>query len=81
MTEILVLPADYRDLLMVSAEDNRDIDGMIIINQAGADWLMGRMDTGTYFDVLDHYKINPYQHVQPIEELAFNQVVSYELIL
>jgi hypothetical protein len=77
----LILPADRRDLLMVSAADNRNIDGMIIINQAGADWLMGRMDTGTYFDVLDHYGIDPHAHVKPVEELAFNQTVTVELFL
>ncbi|WGV24781.1 hypothetical protein [Halotia branconii] len=81
MSEILVLPEDRRDLLMVSAEEMRDIDGMIIINQAGADWLSGKLDTGTYFDTLDHFGIDPYQHVKPVEELAFNQVVSYELFL
>lgn len=77
----LILPADHRDLLMVSAAENRSVDGMIIINQAGADWLMGRMDTGTYFDILDHYGIDPYAHVKPVEELAFNQTVTVELFL
>lgn len=81
MSKILVLPNDCRDLLMVSAGDTRDIDGMIIINQASADWLSGKLDTGTYLDTLDHYGIDPYQHIKPVEELAFNQVVSYELFL
>ncbi len=81
MSEILVLPFDYRDLLMVTAADKRDIDGMIIINQAGADWLMGKLDTGTYFETLDHYGIDPYAHVKPVEELAFNQTVTVELFL
>jgi hypothetical protein len=79
--KILVLPEDCRDLLMVSAGDTRDIDGMIIINQAGADWLTGQMDTGTYFDTLDHYGIDPFAHVQPVEEFAFEQVITVELFL
>jgi hypothetical protein len=81
MSEILVLPDDCRDLLMVSAGDTRDVDGMIIINQASANWLSGKLDTGTYFDTLDHYGIDPYAHVKPVEELAFNQVVTVELFL
>lgn len=81
MSKILVLPEDYRDLLMVSAGDTRDIDGMIIINQAGSDWLSGTLDTGTYFDTLDHYGIDPYAHVKPVEQLAFEQVVTVELFL
>lgn len=81
MSEILVLPDDYRDLLMVSAGDTRDVDGMIIINQAGANWLSGKLDTGTYFDTLDHYGIDPFAHVKPVEKLAFEQVVTVELFL
>ena len=80
-SEILVLPDDYRDLLMVSAADTRDVDGMIIINQASANWLSGNLDTGTYFDTLDHFGIDPYSHVKPVEQLAFNQVVTVELFL
>lgn len=81
MSEVLILPEDYRDLIMVSATDITNIDGMIRINQAGADWLMGKLDTGTYFDTLDEFGIDPYAHVKPVEELAFSQIVSYELFL
>ncbi|ALF51868.1 hypothetical protein ACX27_01825 [Nostoc piscinale CENA21] len=79
--QILELPNDCRDLLMVSAADTRDIDGMIIINQASADWLGGKLDTGTYFDTLDHFGIDPYAHVRPVERLAYSQVVTVELFL
>ncbi|MCC5641235.1 hypothetical protein LC593_36635, partial [Nostoc sp. CHAB 5844] len=65
-----ILPNDLQDLLMVSAGDPRDIDGMIIINQASTNWLVGKLDTGTYFDILDHYGIDPYAHVNPVEQLA-----------
>lgn len=81
MSQILVLPHDCRDLLMVSAADTRDMGGMIIINQASADWLNGRLDTGTYFDTLDHYGIDPHKHVKPVEELAYNQVITVQLFL
>lgn len=77
----ILLPEDCRDLLMVTAGDRRDIDGMIIINQASANWLQGNIDTGTYFDILDHFRINPYQHVKPVEELAFNRTITVELFL
>ena len=79
--EILVLPPDCRDLLMVSAGDTRDVDGMIIINQASANWLAGKLDTGTYFDTLDHFGIDPYAHVKPVEQLAYQQILTVELFL
>ena len=76
-----ILLPDCRDLLMVTAGDGRDVNGMIIINQASADWLAGRMDTGTYFDVLDHYKIDPFLHVNPVEDLVFNQIITLDLLI
>lgn len=75
----LLLP-DYRNLLMVSSGDERSIKGMVIINQASADWLADRIDTGTYFDVLDHYKIDPFLHVNPVENLVFNQIITLDLL-
>jgi hypothetical protein len=78
---ILYLPDDKRDLLMVSAEDLRDINGMITINQASANWLMGKLDTGTYFDTLDHFGIDPFAFVRPVEELAFGGIITEELWL
>ena len=76
----LYLPQDYRDLLMVSAGDLRDINGMILINQASANWLGGNLDTGTYFDTLDHFGIDPYGFVRPVEELA-QGIITEELWL
>lgn len=77
---ILHLPDDYRDLLMVSAQDTRDFNGMITINQASANWLSGSLDTGTYFDTLDHFGIDPLAFVQPVEELV-NGTITAELWL
>ncbi|MEH2082469.1 MAG: hypothetical protein V7K89_21550 [Nostoc sp.] len=79
MNNIISLPEDYRDLLMVSAGDEQDINGMITINQASADWLASRMDTGTYFDVLDHFGIDPFLHVNPVEDLVFNSILTLDL--
>lgn len=70
----------YQDLLMVSAGDDRSFDGMIIINQSSTNWLAGKLDTGTYFDVLDHFGINPFQHINPVEDLAFNKILRLDLL-
>jgi hypothetical protein len=58
----LALPNDYRDLLFVSAPDYRSIEGMLTINQASADWLQG--------------KIDPFDHVEPVEELVYSNQFS-----
>lgn len=78
---ITQLPDDYRDLLMVSATDTRDVQGMLTINQAGADWLQGRMDTGTYFEVLDHFGVDPFTHIRPVEDLAYSTTFEISLLL
>ncbi|MCC5617563.1 hypothetical protein LC605_21230 [Nostoc sp. CHAB 5836] len=80
MSNILLLPEDYRDLLMVSAGNERDIAGMLTINQASSDWLVGNLDTGTYFDVLDNFGIEPFLHINPVEDLAFNQIIRLDLL-
>jgi hypothetical protein len=81
MGNILYLPEDYRDLLMVSAQDLRNFDGMMTINQASANWLSGKLDTGTYFDTLDHFGLDPISFVRPVEELAFGGIITEELWL
>lgn len=72
MDRRILLPEDFRDLLMVSVNDLRNFDGMITINQASTNWLVGKLDTGTYFDTLDHFGIDPFLFVNPVEELVFN---------
>ena len=72
MPNLSIIADDPRDLLFVSVQDKRDIQGMLIINQAGADWLTGKIDTGTYFDILDQYGVDPFDHVEPVEDLVFN---------
>ncbi|MCM0590160.1 MAG: hypothetical protein HEQ19_13980 [Gloeotrichia echinulata CP02] len=61
---------DYRDFLMVTVESMEDIPAMLVINEASSKWLMGQLDTGTYFDILESFDINPLSHVRPLETLV-----------
>ncbi|MBO1058986.1 MAG: hypothetical protein HEQ27_21765 [Dolichospermum sp. JUN01] len=72
MPNLSIIPDDPRDFLFVSVQNERDIQGMLTMNQAGADWLTGKIDTGTYFDILDQYGVDPFDHVEPVEDLVFN---------
>jgi hypothetical protein len=81
MDRRILLPEDFRDLLMVSTGDLRGFGGMITMNQASADWLAGKLDTGTYFDTLDHFGVDPLSFVRPVEELAFGGTITEELWL
>jgi len=72
MPNLSIIADDPRDLLFVSVQDKRDIQGMLTMNQAAADWLTGKIDTGTYFDILDQYGVDPFDHVEPVEDLVFN---------
>lgn len=68
------------DLIMVSTGDIDSIPGMLLINQSGVDWLKGRLDTGTYFDVLEQFGIDPIAFIKPVEEFAYYQIPSLELL-
>ncbi len=80
MFNLPIIPDDPTDLLFVSAQDERDIQGMFTINQAGANWLTGKIDTATYFDILDQYGVDPFDHVEPVENLVFNGQFSSLLL-
>ncbi|MBW4675373.1 MAG: hypothetical protein KME52_15525 [Desmonostoc geniculatum HA4340-LM1] len=80
MDRRILLPEDFRDLLMVSTGDLRGFNGMIAINQASTNWLAGNLDTGTYFDILDHFGIDPFKFVNPVEELVFHSVFGEALL-
>jgi hypothetical protein len=71
---------DYREFLTVSVSESKSIPGMILINQSASDWLGGRLDTGTYFDILEHFGINPELFIQPLEEFAYYQIPSLEIL-
>lgn len=68
---LLWTPPDISDLLTVSIDgqaDNSTVEGMLIINAAANQWLSGAIDDYTYFELLDHYGINPLMFVGEVEE-------------
>ncbi|MBN3957508.1 hypothetical protein [Nostoc sp. NMS8] len=68
---LLWVPPDISDLLTVSVDgqaDNSTSQGMIIINGAANQWLTGVMDDHTYFELLDHFGIDPLGFVGEVEE-------------
>lgn len=73
---MLWLPERASDLLLVTIDPSQSHDteweGMMIVNQAANDWLAGRLDTGTYFDMLEHVGIDPFNFVRPFENYVEN---------
>lgn len=68
---LLWTPPDISDLLTVSIDgqaDNSTVEGMLIINAAANQWLSGAIDDCTYFELLDHYGIDPLMFVGEVEE-------------
>jgi hypothetical protein len=68
---LLWVPPDISDLLTVSVDgeaDDSTHQGMLVINGAASRWLSGQMDDYTYFELLDHYGIDPYGFVGEVEE-------------
>jgi hypothetical protein len=67
----LWLPSDLSDLLTVSVDWQADDDicaGMGVINAAASQWLSGVLDDYTYFELLDHYGIDPLGFVGEVED-------------
>ena len=68
---LLWTPPDISDLLTVSVDgqaDNSIVQGMLVINVAANQWLSGVIDDYTYFELLDHYGIDPLTFVEEVEE-------------
>jgi hypothetical protein len=68
---LLWVPTDISDLLTVSVNgqaDDSTVQGMLIINGAANQWLTGAMDDDTYFELLDHFGIDPLGFVAEVEE-------------
>ena len=68
----LWFPEHAGELLCVTVDcqaDDADFQGMMAINAAAFDWLDGKISMGMYFDILDHYGIEPIEFVDPILEL------------
>ena len=68
---LLWVPSDISDLLTVSVDgqaDDSTVQGMLIVNGAAEAWLSGAMDDYTYFELLNHYGIDPFGFVGEVEE-------------
>ncbi|MEH2371943.1 hypothetical protein [Nostoc sp.] len=68
---LLWLPPNISDLLTVSVDgqaDDSTAQGMLIINAAASQWLAGTIDDYTYFELLNHYGIDPLRFVGEVEE-------------
>lgn len=68
---LLWLPPDLSDLLTVSVDWEADagtVEGMNVINGAASQWLAGSLDDYTYFELLDHYGIDPLRFVGEVED-------------
>ncbi|MCC5641131.1 hypothetical protein LC593_35985 [Nostoc sp. CHAB 5844] len=68
---LLWVPPSVSDLLTVSVDGDADdstVQGMHIINFAANDWLTGKLNTNTYFELLDHFGIDPLSFVGEVEE-------------
>ncbi|MDZ8228296.1 hypothetical protein [Nostoc sp. ChiVER01] len=68
---LLWIPPDIADLLTVSVDgqaDDSTVQGMLIVNGAASRWLTGKMDDYTYFELLDHFGIDPLGFVGEVEE-------------
>ncbi len=68
---LLWVPPELDDLLTVSVDGEADkstVEGMHIINGAANLWLLGKMDDCIYFELLDHYGIDPLRFVGEVEE-------------
>lgn len=72
MNKELWLPEYAGELLSVTVDpeaDDFDFEGMLEINASAFDWLDGKLDTGTYYEILDHFGIDPFEFVEPVREL------------
>ncbi|AVH71588.1 hypothetical protein [Nostoc sp. 'Lobaria pulmonaria (5183) cyanobiont'] len=68
---LLWIPPDISDLLTVSVDgqaDDSTVQGMLIVNGAASQWLTGAIDDYTYFELLNHFGIDPLGFVGEVEE-------------
>ena len=68
---LLWVPSDIGELLTVSIEgqaDDSTFQGMLVVNAAASQWLTGTMDDYTYFELLNHYGIDPLGFVGEVED-------------
>ncbi|MBE9054171.1 hypothetical protein IQ243_28025 [Nostocales cyanobacterium LEGE 11386] len=71
-TGVIWTPDDALDLLSVDVDGNcsqEEFWGMVAINQAGRDWLTGKIDIVEYLDKLEYYGVpNPFEIVDEFAE-------------
>jgi hypothetical protein len=69
------VPEHAGELLLVTIDSRHSEDsewnGMMLVNQGAYDWLAGKIDTGTYFDMLDQIGIDPIRYVGEFENYLF----------
>lgn len=71
---LLWLPEHPGELFCVQAglgENDFSIKAMMDINLSAYAWLKGELDMQTYFEILDHYGIDPIEFVESKVELYF----------
>ena len=68
---MLWVPEHCRDFLIIEIDSTQSTEteweNMFMLKQSSSDWLKGRLDKGTYFDMLDACGINPFEFVGKVE--------------
>lgn len=59
MSQLLWLPDSAKELLCVESDEVDSIETMVLVNSSVVNWLNGKLDTGTFTDILLQYDINP----------------------
>lgn len=64
---ILIIPEEISDFLEIQIPVNStesEFEKMMLVNQAGKDFLEGKKDLDTYLDILEYAEIDPFFHLQ-----------------
>lgn len=70
--ESLIFVPDAREFYSFNLTDlanatDEDFQAMIALNQATNDWLIGKINSAEYTDILSQYGINPDEHLQDMD--------------
>lgn len=68
---MLYLPEHCSDLVTVTIPSQfteTELETAQFINNSGELWLAGKLDTGTYMDILDSVEIDPIEFLDSAEE-------------
>jgi hypothetical protein len=71
--------SEFNDYFLIDApaQDAEQINRMIVVNSTAINWLEFDADIFDYFDALSDANIDPYEHLQNIQE----QLVAEKIIL